>query len=255
MPTIKDKLKFNFDGVWSNTYGLINVVLDSGMYEETLVASRELNETKIKGNKKPMLHSVEDSPLEIEMIVAFENNYTDEKIDSIIRWLFVDYYRPLYFEGEEDRVYMCMPIGSPQIAHNGLKQGYFTVTMRCDSSSVYSPTITTTLETVSGTKTITIENDGHFDLYPEISIVKNGIGHIVIQSLDDGNSIFEVRDLTNLENIYINTEKEIIQTDAIGVYRYDKIVGEFPKLVYGTNRLKITGYCTIQLRYKKSYRF
>ena len=254
MPTIKDKLHFNFDGVWSDEYGLINVVLDSGMYEETLVASRELNETKVKGNSKPMLHGIEDSPLEFDMVLAFEEGYTDEIVDSVIRWLFADYYKPLYFEGNEDKVYMCIPISSPQIVHNGLKQGYLTITMRCDSSNIYSPTTITNLETVIGTKTITIETDGHFDIYPEISIIKNGNGTIIIENLDDG-EIFEVRDLTNLEDIYIDCSREIIQTDAIGIYRYDKIVGEFPRLVYGQNRFKITGNCSIQFRYKNKYRF
>ena len=255
MPTIKDKLHFNFDGVWSNEYGLINVVLGSGMYEETLVASRDLNETKVKGNSKPMLHGIEDSPLQLEMVLAFEEGYTDETVDAIIRWLFVDYYRPLYFEGKEDKVYMCMPVDSPQIAHNGLNEGYFTLTMRCDSSNVYSPIVTTDLETVIGTKTITIENDGHFDIYPEISIKKNGIGTVTIESLDDDGEIFEVRDLTNQEDIYINSAKEIIETDLMGTYRYDKIIGEFPRLVYGQNRFKITGDCTIQFRFKNRYRF
>uniref|UniRef100_A0AB39C6Z2 Tail protein n=1 Tax=Bacillus phage KoopaTroopa TaxID=3234046 RepID=A0AB39C6Z2_9CAUD len=256
MPTIKDKVRFNFNGVWSDTHNVMNVVLDSGMYEEVFVASRELNETKVRGNSKPMLHSVEDSPLEFEMTIAVDGTYTDVQIDNIIRWLWVDYHKPLYFAGKENRVYYCMPIGDAQIIHNGIKQGYFTITMRCDSSQVYSPTLTTSSTTVTSTpQTITINSDSHFDVYPEISIKKTGAGTVTLEFLDDGGNIFEVRDLTNAEDIYINCEKEIIQTDIIGVYRYDKIVGHFPRLVYGQNRIKITGSCTIQFRYKNKYRF
>lgn len=255
MPTIKDKLHFNFGGVSSQTYGLINIVTDNGMYDETFIAARDLNETKIRGNSKPMLHSIEDSPLEFEMTIAFENSFTDTDINNIIRWMFVDYYRPLYFTGKENRVFMAMAVGSPTIVHNGLNQGYFTVTMRCDSSQVYSPFVTTPLTTVATTSTITIVSDSHFDIYPEISIRKTGIGHVTIVSLDDKGNIFEIRDLTNLEDIYLNCEKEIIQTDLIGTYRYDKVIGQYPRLVYGTNRLKVTGACTIQVRYKNKYRF
>lgn len=255
MPTIKDRVRFNYDGVWSDTHKLLHVVLDGSMFEETFVATRELVETKVKGNSKPLLHSIDDSPLEFEMTIAFEEDYTDARIDSIIRWLFVNSYKPLYFEGKEDKVYMCLPIGDASIVHNGLNQGYFTIQMRCDSSNVYSPNTTTNLVNVVGTSTITIANNGHFDIYPEISIKKNGIGTVTIESLDDGGSIFEVRDLTNLEDIYINCEKEIIETDAIGVYRYDNIIGEFPRLVYGQNRFKVTGDCQIQFRYKNKYRF
>lgn len=258
MPTIKDKLYFNYDGIWSNDFKLLNVVLDSSMYDEQFVASREIVETKVKGSSKPMLHSVETSPLQFEMVVAFENTYTEEDIDKIIRWLFVDYYRPLYFEGKEDKIYMAMPVDDSSIVHNGLNEGYFTLTMRCDSSNVYSPTVTTDVEEVVGTKTISLVIDGHFDVHPEISIRKKGAGSITIQSLDDGNSIFEIRNLTNMEDLYINSEKEIIQTDIIGMYRYDDLIGNFPRLVFklnGINRFKITGDCDIQFRYKNLYRF
>lgn len=255
MPTIKERLNFNFDGIWSEELGLINISTDSGMYSETMVASRSINETKIKGSPKPLLHDIEDSPLSFEMTIAFVDEYTDEDIDRIIRWLFVDYYKPLFFEGKEEKVYYCLPVDDATIVHNGLKQGYFTITMRCDSSNVYSQFVISNKETVTTSKTITLMNDGHFDVYPEISITKIGAGTITIESLDDFGSIFEVRDLTNQEDIYLNSEKEIIETDIVGVWRYDKIIGEFPRLVYGQNRFKITGSCTIQFRYKSRYRF
>lgn len=255
MPTIKDKLAFNFNGVSSDQFGLVHISLDNGMYEETFVSSRELVETKSKGSNKALLHSIDDSMLEFDMTIAFENKYTDNDIDGIIRWLFVDQFKPLYFEGSENKVYMCLPTGDASIIHNGLNEGYFTIHMRCDSSNVYSQYITSNLETITTNKTITIENNGHFDVYPEISIKKNGAGKITIESLDNYGAIFEVLNLTNQEDIYINCEKETIETDLLGTYRYDDLIGEFPKLVYGSNRLKITGACTIQLRYKNKYRF
>lgn len=256
MPTIKEKVHFNFNGVSSRTHKVMHVVLDSGMYEETFVASREINETKVRGSSKPLLHGVEDNPLEFEMIIAVDGKYTDQQISDIIRWLWTDTYKPLYFEGKENKIYYCMPIDDSSIAHNGLSQGYFTVNMRCDSSYIYSPTTTTAMTTVTSTpQTITINNDGHFDIYPEISIKKNGAGTVTLEFLDDGGNIFEVRDLTNAEDIYVNCEKEQIQTDIIGVYRYDKVVGHYPKLVYGQNRIKITGACQIQFRYTIRYRF
>ncbi|MBS4207462.1 phage tail domain-containing protein [Bacillus sp. FJAT-50079] len=255
MSTIKDKIRFNFDGIWSDTYGLIHVVLDGGMFDETFIAERELNETRIRGSDRPALHSVEDSPIQFDMVVAFEDKFSESKIDNIIKWLFANHYKPLYFEGKEDRVYNCIFIGEPRIIHNGLNEGYFTLTVRCDSSNLYSPLITTNLEVITTNKTITVSNNGHLDTFMEISLKKNGYGNIVIESLDDGNSIFEIRDLTDLEDIYIDCEREIIETDAIGVYRYDKIIGEFPRLFLGTNRFKVTGACEIRFRYVSRYRF
>lgn len=255
MPTIKDRLYFTFNGVSSKTFGLIHVNTDSGMYDEALGADRSINETGVKGSRKPLHNGIDESPLSFDMTIAFEGKFTDAKVDSVIRWLFVDYYKPLYFEGKESKVFYCMPVGDPRIIHNGLMQGYITIQMRCDSSQIYSPLVTSTLETITGSRTITINSDSHYPVLPEISIKKSGAGTVSIQSIDDGNAIFEIKDLTNAEDIYLNCERETIQTDIVGVYRFDKITGEFPRLLYGANRFKITGDCTIQFRYKNLYRF
>jgi phage-related protein len=255
MPTIKDKLRFNYDGVWSDTYNLIHVVLDNGMFEESFGASREIIETEVKGSNKPLHHGFTESPLAFDMTIAFEDTWKDEDIDGIIMWLYKTSYKPLYFEGAEDKIFMCTPVDQPTIVHNGLKQGYFTIQMRCDSSNLYSPYVTTPLTTISTSSVITINSNSHYDVFPEISIKKTGAGVITIESLDDDGNIFEVRDLTNLEDIYINCEKEIIETDIVGMYRYDKVIGEFPRILHGVNRFKITGACQIQFRFKNKYRF
>jgi phage-related protein len=149
---------------------------------------------------------------------------------------------------------MCLPVGDPMIVHNGLNEGYFTIRMRCDSPNVYSPYLTTDLEIVTTSSTVTINNDGHDEGDLEISIKKDGVGQITIECLDDGGSIFDILNLTNLEDVYINCNREIIETDLIGESRYDDVVGDFPRLIMGVNRFKITGSCQIQFRYKNKYR-
>lgn len=255
MPTIKDKIYFNYGDIWSDTFNILNVVLDSGMYEEDLLPVRTITETKPRGADKPIFFRVDEEPREFNMTLAFDGEYTDEDINQIVRWLFPNTYKPLFFQGQEDKVYYCMPIDSSSIVHTGLSQGYVTITMRCDSPYIYSPMVITDVVTVSGTAIIEVENDGHFTIYPEMSILKIGSGHVVIERMDSSQDIFEIRDLTNMEDLYLDCKKEIIETDAVGVYRYDKIVGEFPYLAEGTNEFRITGNCEIQFRYKNRYRF
>ena len=50
---MKEKLFFNYDGRWSSEFGLLHINTDSGMFEETLTASRSIIETKVKGSDKP----------------------------------------------------------------------------------------------------------------------------------------------------------------------------------------------------------
>lgn len=256
MPTIKEKLHFNYDGIWSSNFGIISVNVDSGMFEETFVADRELLETKVRGGK-PLFHGLDSSPLEFDMIIAFEKEFTDSDVDAVLRWLFTDYYKPLYFLGKENKIYYCMPVDSSKIVHNGLRQGYISLKMRCSSSNVYSQNILTNSYNVAGSIIVELENDGHYDIYPEISIKKvNQKGEVIIENLSlNSYKIFEIRDLEISEGVYINCEKEIIETDMIGLYRYDNLVGHFTKLIHGKNDIKITGDCIVQFRYKNKYKF
>lgn len=256
MPTIKEKLYFNFDGVESSLYNLVHVNMSSGMFEEAFSASRDIVETTVAGNYNPYFSKVNLSPYEFELNLAFTESYTDQQINEIVRWLFPDYYKPLFFIGEESKVFYCMPIGEPMIVHNGLKQGHITLNMRCNSPYIYSPSYLSPNYTVaSGTTTIVLPNMGHTTIHPEISITKNGNGNISIVQRSNGGKIFDINELTNLEKIYINCEKEIIQTDIIGIYRYGNVVGEFPKLNYGNNTIEVTGNCEIQFRYQYKYKF
>lgn len=256
MATFKDKLYFNFDGKNSSDFNLVHINLDNGMFEEQLVSSREIVETKTLGNDKPNFNSIESSPKEFELHLAFEGTYTDKMIDDVVRWLFVDYYKPFYFIGSGKIVY-CMPHGDSRIVHNGLNQGYISLTMRCNSSKLYSPiTLSEKYTILNGeTRVIKLPNKGHSVTYPEISISKIGDGGVKIVNRTDNGNWCEILQLTDLEKIYINCEKELIHTDAIGVYRYDNFFGEFIRLLYGENTLEITGDCEIQFRFQDEYKF
>jgi phage-related protein len=259
MPTIKDSLYFNFDGISCKTYSLMNVNTGgSGMFEETFNASRSINETKVRGSDTPLFGGVDEDPLQFTLNIAFtKQQWTDSDIDNIIVWLFQDVYKPLYFEDKPNKIYYCIPTGDASIAHNGLKQGYLTLTMRCKSSKVYSPQQTSQLydlSTNAGHYAVNINNTGHVDIYPEISITKIGDGNV---TFTNNGEVFEIMNLTNLEQIYINCEREIIETDAVGVYRYDDVVGDYFDMVLkrGNNTIYIDGNCKVQFKYMFKYKF
>lgn len=257
MPTIKEKIRFNYDGKWSDEFGLMHVVLDSGMFEETFVASRDIVETENPRTNKPFFNKIKEAPLEFDMVLAFENGYDDSIIDKVVRWLFGNYYKPLYFDGADNKVFYCTPISDSSIVHTGFNKGYFTIKMRCDSSNIYKPVSLTDEYDLSDidSKIIDIYNEGHYTIYPEISIDKIGDGKITIISKTDGDNIFEILDLADGESLYINCEKEMIETDVVGLYRYNNVLGEYPRLTYGRNTFEIQGNCKIQFRYQVKFKF
>lgn len=119
--------------------GLINCQIDGGMFEEAFLASREIKEISIIGNDKPYFQGTSFLPLEFELTFAFENDYDERKIRDVARWLSPEYYKPFYTIDNPSRIFYCMLKGDSRLVHNGMKQGYITLTMRCDSPYSYTP--------------------------------------------------------------------------------------------------------------------
>jgi len=255
LATIKEVLNFNFDGQSSSSFKLVHINLDNGMFEEIFAPSREIVENKVAGNPKPYFNKVELSPREFDLNLGFVEEYTDDLIDRIIRWLFVDYYKPLYFVGKEHKVFYCMPVGDSSIVHNGLKNGYLTIRMRCDSPYIYSPMYNSGVKDVVTHALVKLPNKGHFEIAPQISIKKIGIGDITIKNSSDDGTPFIIKNLIDGEGIFIDCEKEIIHTDIVGKYRYDDIEGDFFNLIYGENNIEIYGDCQIEFRYQYKFKF
>ena len=251
MPTIKDELYLNFDGVNSRDFGLIAVELGTGLYEETLVANRTINETKPNERLQSIFHGITEENRAFELNLAFEDSFNEDKINDVINWLFQDYYKPLYFEGQEDRIVFAIISGETNIIHNGLEQGYFTVTVQTNSPYRFSRMRT-------GNRvgdTMTLVNNGHETVYPEFSIKKIGKGDLRIEV--DGRNVLIIN-LTDGEELYIDTLKDKIVTDIRGEYRYDNVtIGELSDLYLevGEKEYTITGGADITYRYREAYKF
>ena len=255
MSTIKDKIYFTYNGLNSRDFGLMSIETGSGMYEEQLVADRSIIETSTR-NGKPLFNRIDEKPLSFSLNLAFEKKFDEFAINEIIDWLFQDYYKPLYFEGKEDRIYYCMPEGSSSIVHNGLMEGYATLIMRCDSSRLYSSEITTEQLSYNGITPVEKEiiNIGHYDISARISIDKVGDGDV---SITNNGDTFMITGLKNNESIYIDSDREIIESDIINTYRYNNIVGEFEYLTLkkGLNNIVISGgACIVQIKYTNRYK-
>lgn len=265
MTTTKDKLYFNFDGVNSEEFGIASVELGTGLYEETMVSARAINETQPKKRHQSIFHGITKDNRVFELNLAFENGFNKEKINDIINWLFKDYYKPLYFEGQEDRVVFAIMSGDSNIIHNGVNQGYFTVTVQTNSPYRFSQVIergsTTTGESWSDNPSsnridsMVLKNEGHIPVYPEFSIRKIGNGDLTIKV--DGRSVLIVN-LTDGENIFIDSMRGKIITDVPGQYRYENIrAGELEDLFLdiGDKEYIITGDAEISCRYREAYEF
>jgi predicted phage tail component-like protein len=269
---IRESVYFTFAGIPSSDFGIMNVSISSGLYEESFLANRSIKEFTIRGNDKPYFQEVKKDPKSIQVSFAFEDKWDDELINKVARWLDVDFYQPLVFSEEQERVYYVMPVDSATLIHNGLKQGYITLTLRCDSPYSYSRDIVTPwyncVDTVNGVfitpyqfvedgtlsgTHINSYNKGDKKIQPTIWIQKVGNGDLSIFNTSNRNEEFKFTNILDGEELFIDGENEIIETNLPNIWRYDYFNDNYLNLYYGKNVLQIKGNCKIKFQYR--YKF
>jgi phage-related protein len=250
----------------------MNVSVSDGLYSESFMSSRSISEVKIRGREKPYFFEINKEPLSFQLSFAFKDGWNDKLISEVESWLDVDFYQPLSFSENLDKVYYVMPVESADLLHNGLKQGYITLTMRCDSSYSYSKDMVTPwykcLDTNGGTfitpyqfvpddsiygTIIEIFNNGQKDIQPFITIQKDGDGDITIWNMSRAYSVMTFSSLVDGETISINGENEIIETSLPNTWRYNNFNDYYLPFFVGKNVIKVEGNCKIKFQYR--YKF
>jgi predicted phage tail component-like protein len=138
--TIRDADYFKFAGVESIRYGIRNVNLSSGMQEEAFGARRSIQEIAVRGRSKPYFQHIRREPLSLQVSFAFEAAWDKQQIREVCRWLTEqEYYQPLIFTNDNERIFYAMVVDDPVLVHNCLSQGYVNLTFRCNDAYSYSP--------------------------------------------------------------------------------------------------------------------
>lgn len=252
---IRQYTNFQYNGSNSIDMGVTHCSVDSGLYEELFTARRTLVETQTENRR--YFKKIINEPLEFPMALYFDQELTQENIQAHVKWLFPDYYKPLYFENQVDRIFYCMPIDEPIIRHNGAGQGYLVVNMRCFDAYIYARPVTHTFDlsanTVSG-MTIVLDNTGDIDVYPVLEIT----------NLVDNQTVKIVNNVTNEETTFtglslgevvtLDNDKEEISTSVPGVYRFSNHNDVFLRIVGLQNQFTVYGQCNLEFTYQCKYK-
>lgn len=225
MNTIKDKISFTYNGKNTKEFGIINVSMDNGMFDEAFVASRTVNSETVKDVRKSLFNGVTYEDLSFELNLAFEKDFTDELIDKVIDWLYSkEYYSKLQFEGLNKFVY-AMPNGESRIVHTGTGRGYIVVSMITNSPYVYGNILS--FEKRANQDSLSITLDGkinpemNIDLYP----LTDGTYSVTVNGYT-----LQIKNLKAHEIVTINPYEEEISSSLDNVYHYSDYVGDLSKL-------------------------
>ncbi|MCR8641551.1 phage tail family protein [Paenibacillus sp. N1-5-1-14] len=137
--TIRTSLHIEYAGQASNNFGIVNVNKNDGMQEEPYVSGREIIEVKTAGRDKPYFQKIKKDSLKIKVTLAFEDAWDENQFRQVKRWLMNhDYYQPLIFSDDPERIYYALVVDSPVLYHNGMNQGFIDVQFNCSDPYAHS---------------------------------------------------------------------------------------------------------------------
>lgn len=247
---MKHSTGFLFNGIDSSSKGVIQASVDSGLFEDNFLASRKINEQKIRGNERPYFLGIEHEPFTFPLTLTFENGFTDEMAREVGRWVSTKYYAPLVFNERPNRIIYCMYQGDTKLIHNGCQQGYVTLNMKCDAPWYYSNVIESQIYDFSSNvlegSDLTYINNGDLPIKPIIQIEKIGNGDISIINTSNGAEELKFTGLVDGELLKVDCDNEFIESN-IGL-RYDNHNDVFIELLgFSNNYLKVFGNCKLKL--------
>ena len=252
---ISESLYFEFNGEISSDYGIMNVHVSSGLYNEPFLSGRTITEYSIRGRNKPYFQEVTRSPKTLNLTFYLSEGWDEYQIKAVSRWLNVNHYKPLIFSASPEIVYYAMPIDDSSLVHNGNREGYITITMRTDSPYSYGKEMTTGWidASESDTTEIEIDNLGDDTIIPDIEIEKVGDGDISISHIYEESDGFTLINLIDGETIKVDGENRLIESSLPGVYRYANSNKQYLKLPFGKCHILVNGKCYIKFDYRYSF--
>lgn len=249
---IKSSTLFLYNNQLSTDFGVINASIQSGLYEESFIPSVELKEVVTKNNDLPYLQRVKKLPFEFKLTIAFSDYWDKNKLAALARLFTVDYYAPMVFNEQPDKIYFCIPNGDSIISHNG-SIGYITQNFRCDSPYAYSPIFSTVvydLTTNPTSTTIQLVNNGDISCFPVVYVQIISGSTFSIVNLSNAGLNMGFTGLNINENLQISGQDQEILTDQPLTYRYNNMTGDYLQLIRGVNNLQIFGNIKLQFTYE-----
>ncbi len=249
---MQESLEFVFDNERSSDMGVIQVATNSGLFTEQFVANKSIREEKVPGNDIPYFYGVEREPLSFPLKLWFEGGFDEEKIRKISRWIDQQFYKPFYTVSNPNRIFYCMSVDSSEHIHNGIKDGFLQLNMRCNSPYVYSKVYTETHDfranTVNGTD-LKFINQGDIETKPLITVQMLEDGDFSIVNLSDGGKELKFTGLKNGEIVTVNNQLEDIKTSLPNTYRFDNFSDNYTSFIRGHNHLKVYGKAILTIKF------
>ena len=251
---MRESINFSFNGISSEDMGVYIAHEGGGLFEENFLPTRSIVETKVAKRDKPYFQRVEYEPLSFTLTIFIEEWKHRDNLRQIAKWLFQEYYQPLQFETNSNRIFYAIVEGDSSLIHNGMKKGYVTLNIRCNSPFSYSkPNLHEGIKGSNGLYKVL--NSGDMIIKPKIWITKTVTdGDLSIENENTGQTM-TISNLQVNEQVYLNGENEEIVSslEILNVYRHNDHNDVWLDLEVGDNSLILTGDFILEIEYQLIY--
>ncbi len=241
-----------FNGRLSTEFGLYIASLETGTKTATFGVERDIIEEKISKNPIPYFFGLEESPLCFELTMYREREWDYDTRFEVVRWLFQDEYKNFISSDNPSIIYNCIVYSRPEKILIGNIPRLITLKFRCDSPWAWSPVFKTIYDLSDNISTTVKDFENKSNVikyyYPEIWIKSLDGGTISLINHSDNNREFKFDNLFANETIYINNQFKQIESDIPSKYRLADFNRNWLRLVYGVNKIGITGKCLIETK-------
>lgn len=256
-------MSFTYDGINSEDYGVVMINEGGGLYRDLFLPNRKIVEKVVAGNNKSYFKRVERQQVTFDMTILVRDWKDKRTMRDISRWFDQDWYKPLWFESNPNRIFYALIENDSELVHNGLMNGYLKVKIKCNSAYSYSQVLKYRSQ-VRGSSSTSIYNDGDATCYPIMKIKKIGNGDITMKSYQEGELVNNViiKDLLDGELIEIDCESQDISTnyEDRGRYIFDNTNDEWLEFRIGnpydgdaSTRIEFTGNFDLEMSYQYRY--
>lgn len=218
---LRESMSFTYDGVSSVDFGVMMINEGGGLYRDLFIPTRKVVEKSVAGNDRSYFKRIERQQVTFDMTILIQDWKNKKTMRDISRWFDQEWYKPLWFESNPNRIYYALIENDSEIIHNGLMDGYLKVKVRCNSAYSYSQELKY-IKQVRGAATTNIYNDGDESCFPLLKIKKIGNGDIVIKTTleDEKKNEMIIKDLLDGELVEIDCETQDISTNYEDRGRY-----------------------------------
>lgn len=247
---------FVFDQIKSEDMGIHLIKPSGGLIEGSFWGEREIISESIQGNPTPYIYGQKIHPLRFTLHFSpMEKEWTSELKNKVSRWLNNGKFNEFYSVDDIDKRYFITYTGFSSLNQTGTAHGYIAVDFLNLDGYVRSPVYTKNfdLSAIVQSQVIELNNYGDTTIFPNMHIKKIGRGDLFISNLSDQGRTFKLIDLNDQEVIHINNKHRSIETSVPDRYIYNHFNGNYLNLVYGINRLQVTGACQLNFEYRYEF--